>query len=582
MNVEIIRFLKHLTSPAVRALLFVSLATTPAAAMPTITSPEWIPGFDMLGRGNLLGGRVTFETDEAARPTVIVESATRRFVVPREGVTTPSPGTTHAVTVLGLRPDTAYRLEIRARTASGETAVDRSVTFTTPELPEDYPHFDVTVREERRMEPGLTFLRVSGSTFDPFLGGLYVAVAADGTPVWIHRGYYLGLPEDAEMLPNGDHLLLYFGPEPGDPDRLISGSIHRVDRTGSGISTLYSSDAGYRIYHHEVEVTPWGNLLTLGQRLRFIGGYPDGAGCDFGICAVVGDEVVELNPDGTVAQDWSLFDILDPHRIGEGFTENFWDGIYLLLGTRDWTHTNAIVYDPRDDTLILSCRHQDIVFKMRRDTGELVWVIGEDFPDTTGDDDWPFLTLIGDGSLPSHQHAPALVGDDRILIYDNGNATGVTRAVEYRVDPDAMTLEQTWEWIDPDYQPPLFAPSVGDVDVLPNGNVLVTDGNLPSDQPSMRVAEVDRATDDKVWELFVRRTDLEDGFFTGYRAERVPSLYGAGIELCGGVPRSTGILGVQVELENVVKGSSPATVGDFAECLSDLGKSPPMENPGAR
>ena len=80
MNVEIIRFLKHLTSPAVRALLFVSLATTPAAAMPTITSPEWIPGFDMLGRGNLLGGRVTFETDEAARPTVIVESATRRFV----------------------------------------------------------------------------------------------------------------------------------------------------------------------------------------------------------------------------------------------------------------------------------------------------------------------------------------------------------------------------------------------------------------------------------------------------------------------------------------------------------------------
>lgn len=561
---------------AAAGLIAVAWAGAARAEPPAISEATWTPAVDFLGRGNFLGGVVSFDTDVPTAPTAIVRSDVRSFVVPPEGVKTPVPGTHHEIAVLGLRPATDYVLELRA-SAAGETAVDRTVTFTTPPLPEDYPHFDVTVRDGRRMQPGVTFMRVSASTFDPVLGGLYVALEADGTPVWVHRGYYLGIPEDAEMLPNGDHLLVYFGLVPEDPGRVLGGSIHRIDREGRRLETLFSSDVDVRIFHHEVEPTPWGTLLTLGQRLRLIPGYPESAGCDFGICPVVGDTIVELAPDGSVVREWSLFDVLDPHRIGEGFDDNFWDGVYFLIGTRDWTHANAIVYDPRDDTFVVSCRHQDLVFKMRRDDGSLVWAIGEEHPETTGDDAWPYLTLVGEGSLPSHQHAPVLVGDDRILIYDNGNAVGVTRAVEYRIDTDAMTLEQTWEWIDPDYSPPLYAPSVGDVDALPNGNVLVTDGNVVASQRFARIAEVDRATDEKVWEVLIRRTDLEEGFFTSYRAERVPSLYGAEIALCAGVPRSTRTLGVVTELTNVLRGRSGADVGNLAACLVDLGKSPPAD-----
>ena len=42
---------------------------------------------------------------------------------------------------------------------------------------------------------------------------------------------------------------------------------------------------------------------------------------------------------------------------------------------RDWSHTNAVFYDEKDGTFVLSARRQDAVYKVTRD-GELVWILG--------------------------------------------------------------------------------------------------------------------------------------------------------------------------------------------------------------
>ncbi|MEZ4241635.1 MAG: aryl-sulfate sulfotransferase [Myxococcota bacterium] len=39
-----------------------------------------------------------------------------------------------------------------------------------------------------------------------------------------------------------------------------------------------------------------------------------------------------------------------------------------------WSHANAVEVDPRDDTLIVSVRHQDAVLKLTRD-GEIRWIL---------------------------------------------------------------------------------------------------------------------------------------------------------------------------------------------------------------
>ena len=82
----------------------------------------------------------------------------------------------------------------------------------------------------------------------------------------------------------------------------------------------------------------------------------------------------------------------------------------------------------------------------------------------------------------THQHTLRCLGDNKYLLYDNGNHstdfTGMpnySRAVEYVLDTIAMTCTQTWEYIHPDF---LFTPSIGSTQRLPNGNTLINFGNL--------------------------------------------------------------------------------------------------------
>ena len=116
-------------------------------------------------------------------------------------------------------------------------------------------------------------------------------------------------------------------------------------------------------------------------------------------------------------------------------------------------------------------------------------------------------------------------------------ATVTTRVVEYEIDEDAMTARQVWEWVDPDYDPPLFGLFVGDADMTDAGTVLVCDGGLQNPPPPpgviafngvyTRIAEVTRDTSEKVFELVVRDESEEPRNFLGYRAERLSSLYPA-------------------------------------------------------
>lgn len=116
----------------------------------------------------------------------------------------------------------------------------------------------------------------------------------------------------------------------------------------------------------------------------------------------VRDEIVELDENGGVVDDFRLYDILDPYRdnvvkamdqgavclnIDEakaGHTlsaeelakmdENSQFGDIAGVGPgRNWAHVNSVDYDPTDDSIIISSRHQGIV-KIGRDK-KVKWIL---------------------------------------------------------------------------------------------------------------------------------------------------------------------------------------------------------------
>jgi hypothetical protein len=111
--------------------------------------------------------------------------------------------------------------------------------------------------------------------------------------------------------------------------------------------------------HHEVFPLPNGNFLTLASEMRTID--PSTCPSYTDTFNVVGDDVVEFSPDtGKVVQSISLFDVLDPcRRTDHGFAGNFWDEHYGGITTKDWTHSNGVVYDAARQLALVSVRHQD-------------------------------------------------------------------------------------------------------------------------------------------------------------------------------------------------------------------------------
>ena len=127
----------------------------------------------------------------------------------------------------------------------------------------------------------------------------------------------------------------------------------------------------------------------------------------------------------------------------------------------------------------------DEITKIHRTTGEIIWRWGGTQNEFTFVDDYPF----------THQHSIRSLGNNRYLLYDNGNysaqytgTVNISRAVEYELDTNLMESTKVWEFVHPDS---LYTPSIGGAQRLPNGNTLINFGNLQWLNTGSIVTEVD-------------------------------------------------------------------------------------------
>ncbi|MFN7954099.1 MAG: aryl-sulfate sulfotransferase [bacterium] len=464
---------------------------------------------------NKLSAYIQFDTTIAAAPSVQVAGPDGTYMVPSGGILSTNPGTTHKVGVLGMFTGGNYAFTAFA--TSGTTVSKGGLSYVPPQIPHVFP-LVVNVSQPAEMEPGVTLFSLNNGLLNitPNNDGLY-ALDAQGRVVWYYRdGKYM---LEVQRLANGHILIMEYG----------GTMIYEIDVWGNILNTYLPASIGVNLLHHDVITLPGGNYLTFSIEMRSIGGYPAGpTGCAGGVCNVVGDIITEFTPAGALVSQIKMLDILDPHRIPqmELFNTPLFNTLFGNIPTKDWSHCNGLQYSAGDDSLIVSCRSQDMVFKIRRSDSSMVWVLGSDDASSSGDDAWPFLTLTGPGMLQAYSHSPRLLANGNILLYDNGDyrPTEYTRLAEFAIDEPNLEVQQVWEWVDPDYVPPLYAYFSGGVELEPGGTALQCDGGLlqTGNVNYVRLAEVNRTTFEKVFEVTIQNPSSA---YISYRAQRVPTLY---------------------------------------------------------
>ena len=218
----------------------------------------------------------------------------------------------------------------------------------------------------------------------------------------------------------------------------------------------------------------------------------------------VRDVIAEVDQNGTVVDEWRLAEILDPYRdnvmkvldqgavclnidasqAGKTLTadelakldasDKFGD----IVGTgpgRNWAHVNSVDYDPEDDSIIISSRHQSAIVKIGRDK-KVKWILASPEGWKKG---WAekVLTPVDakgnkikcegskceggfDWTWTQHTAFRIDAKSDKDVIYitsfDNGDARGMeqpalpeekySRAVIFKIDQKKHTVEQIWTY----------------------------------------------------------------------------------------------------------------------------------------
>ena len=239
----------------------------------------------------------------------------------------------------------------------------------------------------------------------------------------------------------------------------------------------------------------------------------------------VRDVIIEVDPNGGVVDEWKLMEILDPYRdnvikvldqgavclnidasksgqtlsaeeLAKQEAEGVFGDVAGVGAGRNWAHVNSVDYDPTDDSIIISSRHQSAIIKIGRDH-KVKWILGS-HAGWRAPWNKALLTPVGKDGKPLKcdengvceggfdftytQHTgwriDSMSNKDVIYVsaFDNGDARNneqpalpgekYSRAVIYKIDQKKMTVEQVWtygkerghEWYSPvtsltEYQP---------------------------------------------------------------------------------------------------------------------------------
>jgi hypothetical protein len=288
----------------------------------------------------------------------------------------------------------------------------------------------------------------------------------DGEPVWVRP------LENQELYPMDFKVQLYGG-EPvltWCESKVLGGhgfGEYVIADTSYREITRVQAGNGYQADHHEFLITPRNTALITAfgkvqADLTSMGGTEDQLVWD----SVAQEVDIET---GEVLFEWHSIDHI---AVDETFVELSSD---MRVGAFCYFHINSVDIDS-DGDLLISARNTFAVYKVDRETGEVIWRLGGKKSDFD----------MGPGTWIRYQHDARRQPDGTITIFDNGGVRldGQSFGITLDLDMDNMKATLVSRYDHPDKP---WADTQGNVQMLPNGNAFVGWG----DAPSFAVSEFD-------------------------------------------------------------------------------------------
>jgi hypothetical protein len=215
----------------------------------------------------------------------------------------------------------------------------------------------------------------------------------------------------------------------------------------------------YRGDHHEFLITPQNSaLLTIYDPVRVdlspVGGPKEGVVLD-GIV-----QEVDIESGGEVLLEWHSLEHV-------GLEESYHRPSKDQKSPFDYFHINSIEVDD-DSNLLVSARRTSTVYKIERNSGEVIWRLGGKNSDFE----------MGPSTRTAWQHDARRQPDGTLTIFDNGDIKKdeLSYGLVLELDEERMNVSLVRNYPHPDRR---LAGTQGNMQVLPNGNVFIGWGSNP-------------------------------------------------------------------------------------------------------
>lgn len=365
----------------------------------------------------------------------------------RDGTPAPS----HRIPIHGLEPGRSYR----GTMMSMDGAFQRGFTIETPGILPVHKRSEYTPELEdfeirtmvRTEEPSLLEANTTMFMNLLFPGEKYTQVIGwnrAGSPVWTHvmpeetaggsgdvDVTVVGDCEDPQLVANACRALLIGGGLPAGAHLMELGFDHSIRYSGPEQGSFMGED---HFMHHSAR--KWGDsYLTMTS--------------------------IQRDQDAGIS-DWLVLHDRDFDPIGSGDpTEGvLWDLVVSdELGDLGYFESNLGITDDGSTVYVYS-RSENLLVGIDRETKAVAWVLGERAadmewdPETTvidtfvgGEPDWFYgahgfeTRSVSDTLLDILVHDNAITGDN-----PNGAEGSYSRAVEYRIDTNAATVQLLWAY----------------------------------------------------------------------------------------------------------------------------------------
>ncbi|MGB5356888.1 MAG: aryl-sulfate sulfotransferase [Eudoraea sp.] len=303
------------------------------------------------------------------------------------------------------------------------------------------------------------------------------------------------LGKDATLLPSGKLLAMLEDNNAQIKFGGFGGKIQLLDKEGNIEWEFIYSTQDY-VLHHDAEMLPNGNILIQTWERKTVAQASE-AGSNMNI-ELFPDGIIEVNPaTNEIVWEWHAWDHLiqdfdttknnygsiaqNPHRIDINYTQ---------LEDGDMTHANGLTYDKEKDLIYLSVNFFSEIWVIDHSTttteaatsqggnynfgGNLIYRFGnpEAYKNTTGTRRF------------FNNHHPNLDFQNNsksIFVFSNGQDLEQSTVYELEI-PSVFSLlpnednepKEIWSFTDSD----LYSPKVSGAVPLPNGNVLITEGDF--------------------------------------------------------------------------------------------------------